>query len=84
MKKNIKHALLLSLASELKKLSYASGAVLAANHVFGWFDNTKASFDMAVVWFLAMQIAALYLVYKAAEAADQAKKEAEGPGLDSG
>ncbi len=84
MKKNIEHALLLSLASELKKLSYASGAVLAANHVFGWFDNTKASFGMAAAWFLAMQLVALYLVYKATEALDAAKKEAEGPGLDSG
>ena len=71
MNKKIKSALFLSMAGELKKLSYAVGAIMVANQVFGWFDSGKAAIWLSCLWFIALQALALFLVYKASEAAEE-------------
>ena len=38
MNKNTKSAVYLSFSGELKKVSYAVGAIMVANHVFAWFE----------------------------------------------
>ena len=77
MNKNTKSAVYLSFSGELKKVSYAVGAIMVANHVFGWFDSTRLSLVLSGVWFVGFQFAAHYLVYLASN-------NDETPGTDTG